>query len=51
METVRSGDAEIVYEILGQGSPVVLSPPIPCKSRILETRRASADIALSAHHS
>jgi pimeloyl-ACP methyl ester carboxylesterase len=29
MERVRSGDAEIVYEILGQGSPVVLLHPFP----------------------
>lgn len=29
MERVRSGDAEIVYEILGQGSPVVLLHAFP----------------------
>ncbi|HSS97527.1 MAG TPA: alpha/beta hydrolase [Terriglobales bacterium] len=29
MEKVRSGDAEIVYEVLGEGSPVVLLHPFP----------------------
>lgn len=30
MERVRSGDAEIVYESQGNGSPVVLLHPFPC---------------------
>ncbi len=29
MERIRSGDAEIVYEILGQGPPLVLLHPFP----------------------
>ena len=30
MERVRSGDAEIVYEVRGSGPPVVLLHPFPC---------------------
>ena len=29
MQTVRSGDADIVYESVGQGPPVVLFHPFP----------------------
>jgi 3-oxoadipate enol-lactonase len=31
MERLRSGDAEIVYEIQGNGPPVVLLHPFPCQ--------------------
>src|ERR671925_2020149 len=29
MEQIKSGDAEIVYEVLGRGAPVVLLHPFP----------------------
>src|SRR5579864_8134937 len=29
MERIRSGDAEIVYEVFGQGPPLVLLHPFP----------------------
>ena len=34
MERVRSGDAEIVYEVIGQGSPVVLLHPFPANHEL-----------------
>src|ERR1700733_13444483 len=34
MKTVRSGDAEIAYEVMGNGPPVVLLHPFPANHEL-----------------
>jgi 3-oxoadipate enol-lactonase len=43
MECLRSGDAEIFYEIRGQGSPVVLLHPFPCHHEFWSPVAAALD--------
>jgi 3-oxoadipate enol-lactonase len=43
MECLRSGDAEIFYEIRGQGSPVVLLHPFPCHHEFWNPVAAALD--------
>jgi 3-oxoadipate enol-lactonase len=43
MEHLRSGDAEIVFEIRGSGSPVVLLHPFPCDHEFWNPVAAALD--------
>ena len=43
MERLRSGDAEIFYEIRGNGPPVVLLHPFPCDHEFWHPVAAALD--------